>query len=149
MGRSATAAIAVVAVVIFGVLIFAVTRGTAHSPNNSTTPSPSPSASASPTTSTGASASPAAAKATVSYDGSTFTPTQNTVTSGGAITFINKSSREVDVDSDPHPVHTSDTELNVGPIAPGQSKTVTVTKKGNFGIHNHLNPNQTARVTVQ
>jgi hypothetical protein len=51
--------------------------------------------------------------------------------------------------SNPHPVHTDDTDLNVGPVAPGKSKTVVLNKKGTFGFHNHLNTSETAEITIE
>jgi len=90
-----------------------------------------------------------AAAATITYTRDGFSPATTTVTAGQTVTFTNTSPAEVQVDSDPHPVHTDDTDLNVGAIAPGQSKTVVLTKKGSFGIHNHLKPSDTARITIQ
>ena len=49
-------------------------------------------------------------------------------------------------DSDPHPVHTDDTELNVGHVEPGGSMTFTVNKTGTHGYHNHLNPGDTGTI---
>jgi plastocyanin len=87
--------------------------------------------------------------AIVTYTSSGFSPATTTVKSGDSVTFTNKTSEQIQVDSDPHPVHTDDTDLNVGPIGPGSSKTVTLTKKGTFGIHNHLDPGDTAKITIQ
>jgi len=91
------------------------------------------------------------ANATVSivYNDSGFSPSQTTVNAGQSITFTNRSSEQIQVDSDPHPIHTDDPELNVGVIGAGQSKTITVSAKGSYGIHNHLNPSEKARVTIQ
>jgi plastocyanin len=91
-----------------------------------------------------------AAAATISYDGSTFSPAATTVNSGDKVTVKNTSSSTVlDFDSDPHPVHTDNTDLNAGSVAPGKSVTITVTKKGSFGFHNHDNPTQKGRITIQ
>ena len=97
----------------------------------------------------GSSASNQPAAAVVMYTSSGFSPAMTTIKSGDSVTFENKTSDEIQVDSDPHPVHTDDTDLNVGPIAPGQSKTVTLTKKGTFGFHNHLDPSDQAKITIQ
>jgi hypothetical protein len=72
-----------------------------------------------------------------------------TVNSGGQLTVKNTSSKPMQFDSDPHPIHTDDPELNIGPIAPGASATVTLTKKGTFGVHNHLDPTQKATITIK
>jgi len=89
------------------------------------------------------------AASVISYDGNSFSPASTTVKSGQTVTFKNTSNTAVQVDSDPHPIHTDDTDLNVGNIDPGGSKTITVTKIGSFGFHNHLNPSQKGHITIQ
>src|SRR5215469_9005520 len=70
------------------------------------------------------------ATAVITYDSSGFSPALTTVKSGDKVTFKNNSNEGIQVDSNPHPIHTDDTDLNVGAIAPGASATVTVNKKG-------------------
>lgn len=89
------------------------------------------------------------AAATITYDGNTFSSSATTVNSGDAVKVVNSSSKELDFDSDPHPVHTDDPELNAGEIAPGESKTFTLTKKGTWGYHNHLDASQKGEITVK
>ena len=84
----------------------------------------------------------------IEYDGNNFTPNQLTVDAGTTITIKNLSSKNLQFDSDPHPAHTDNTELNVGVVAPGQSKTFIITKKGTFGYHNHLNTSDTGTIVV-
>jgi plastocyanin len=86
---------------------------------------------------------------TITFDGNTFSPAAITVKSGTTVTIKNTSSQDMAMDSDPHPVHTDDTDLNVGDVAPGQSKTFTVEKKGSFGYHDHLDPTVAGRITIQ
>ncbi len=126
------------AVVVVGGVIFAVGQ---YKPG---TPAASPTASVSVTA-----PSNAVMAATITYNDSGFTPATTTVKSGDAVKFTNASSSEIQVDSNPHPVHTDDTDLNVGAIEPGQSKTVTLTKKGSFGFHNHLDASNMANITIQ
>jgi plastocyanin len=90
-----------------------------------------------------------AADATITYSANGFDQASTTVKAGQTIKFTNNSSSTIQVDSDPHPVHTDDQDLNVGSISAGQSKTVTVSKKGTFGIHNHFDSSKTAKVTIQ
>jgi plastocyanin len=90
-----------------------------------------------------------AAAATITYDGKTFSSSVSSVKSGDAVKVVNNSSDDLDFDSDPHPVHTDDPELNAGSIAPGESKTFTLTKKGTWGYHNHLNASQEGKITVE
>lgn len=87
--------------------------------------------------------------ATITYSDQGFSPSLTTVKVGDTVAIKNTSSNELQFDSDPHPVHTDDTDLNVGTIAAGQTKTFTVTKKGSFGFHNHLNPSDSANITIQ
>lgn len=102
------------------------------------------------TTANNSSTTPAPAQAAVvTYDGSSFSPAQITLKAGQTLTFKNTASMAVVVDSNPHPVHTDDPELNVGSIAAGQSQTVTLNKTGSFGLHNHINPAQQGQVTIQ
>lgn len=90
----------------------------------------------------------AAAALTITYDGSNFSLSAETVAVGETVKVTNNSSSELDFDSDPHPVHTDNTELNVGDIAPGESKTFTVHKTGTWGFHNHLDASQHGSFTV-
>ena len=92
--------------------------------------------------------SPAAA-AVITYNGSLFSPSQGTVNKGDTITVKNESSTIVDFESDVHPIHTDNPELNVGEIAPGQSKSFTVNTVGSWGYHNHLNETQTGTIIVR
>jgi plastocyanin len=78
-----------------------------------------------------------------------FSPKTINVTAGGNLTFKNTSSATIQVDSDPHPQHTDNPELNVGQIVPGQTVTITVAKTGTWGIHNHLEPSMKATVVVK
>lgn len=87
--------------------------------------------------------------ATITYNGSTFSLSSNTVPSGSAVKAVNDSSNELDLGSDPHPTHTDNPELNAGTIEPGHSKTFTLTKKGTWGFHNHFDPSQHAFITVK
>jgi len=89
------------------------------------------------------------ASATITFSNSGFTPSKTTVKSGDTVAIKNTSSSDVQMESDPHPAHTDDTDLNVGLVNPGQTKTFTVTKTGTFGFHNHLNPSDTGRITIQ
>lgn len=105
-------------------------------------------ASSDSTTSTGDNDA-AKAAATITYTDSGFSPATITVHSGDTIAIKNTSATQLDFESGPHPGHTSDTELNVGTVQSGKTETVTVTTKGEFSVHNHLNPSDTATVRVQ
>ncbi len=85
---------------------------------------------------------------TITFDGSQFSPATLTVRSGSKVTIKNNSSIDLQMDSNPHPVHTDDTDLNVGLVSGGQSKTFTVTQTGSFGYHNHLDPSVQGQITI-
>ncbi len=63
----------------------------------------------------------------------------------GAYLFLKQSNTT----TTPHPIHTDDPDLNVGTVKPGESMTFTVTKTGEYGYHNHLNPSDKGRITVE
>jgi plastocyanin len=91
----------------------------------------------------------AQATATITYSDNGFSPSSTTVKAGDTVAIKNTSSGDLQFDSDPHPVHTDDTELNVGTVGSGKTVTFTVTAKGAFGFHNHLNPGDKGSITIQ
>lgn len=143
MNKATTAIVAVVLVVIIAGGAIWLSRRNTHSSNNNTSSSTIP---PSQGANTGVTQSVAA---TITYDGSNFSPQLTTVKSGNTVKITNNSQQEISFNSNPHPVHTDDTDLNVGTVEPGQSKTFAVTKKGSFGYHNHLDPSQTGNITIQ
>ncbi len=86
---------------------------------------------------------------TVIYDENGFSPEMLTSKAGEKMIIENKSSSTIQVQSNPHPSHGGNNELNVGAIAAGEGKSVTLNTKGTFGFHDHLNPDNTANVVVQ
>lgn len=90
---------------------------------------------------------PAAATITFTDDG--FSPAVTTVKAGDTVQVVNKSNQELDFDSDPHPTHTDEPELNIGSIEPGKSGTFTVTQRGHWGFHDHLNPSLHGNLVVE
>ncbi len=88
-------------------------------------------------------------EAVITYTNSGYSPKVITVKSGTTVTIKNESSRNMQFDSDPHPAHTTNEELNVEDVRPGQSQTFVVKRTGTFGYHNHLNASQTGTIIVQ
>jgi plastocyanin len=88
-------------------------------------------------------------EATITYGNNGFSPSTLTVKAGTTVTIKNTSSGPLQFDSDPHPQHTEDPELNVGLIKAGSSMTVTVNTKGSHGYHNHLNAGDTGTIVVE
>lgn len=139
-------AIVVVALAIVGAGVYFWMR-TSNTPATQTTPNNSSAETSndadSPATET------QTVSATITYSDSGFAPETVTVKSGQTIAIKNESSTDVQFDSDPHPIHTTNEELNVEIIEPGQVKTFTVTKSGTFGYHNHLNASQTGTIVIE
>jgi plastocyanin len=100
--------------------------------------------------------------ATVSYNGSSFSPSTVTIAEGGTVTFTSTAGN-IWVASNPHPAHTgydgSTLQQHCAPgytgAAPfdqcsaGTSFTFTFNKTGTWGYHNHLNHGATGTVIVQ
>lgn len=85
----------------------------------------------------------------ITYTDSGFSPAQVSVKVGDTVTFKNDSKANIQVNSAPHPAHTQFPELNIGSIAPGESKSVKVTTAGAKKYHNHLNPGQNGTIVVE
>lgn len=90
-----------------------------------------------------------AAAVIITYSNSGFSPKDITVKAGETIEVKNTSSRIVQFDSDPHPVHTDNRQLNIEFIDPGKSKTFSITNTGTWGFHNHIDASETGKITVQ
>lgn len=86
---------------------------------------------------------------TITYDGNSFSSTADTMKAGETVKVINSSNKALDFDSDPHPAHTDNRELNLGDIAPGESRTFVIDKTGTWGYHNHLDASQNGSITVE
>lgn len=117
--------------------------------SSSKTVTTTPSTSSQSQSSSSTPASNQSAADTITFDGSQFSPATLTVKSGTMVTIKNTSSQDVQMQSNPHPTHTDDTDLNVGLVAAGQSKTFTVTKTGTFGYHDHLDPGIQGKITIE
>ena len=99
--------------------------------------------------------------ATVTYSGTSFTPSTVTIAKGGTVTFVDSSGRGFWVASAPHPTHegysgttrtqhcpdTSGTAFDQ--CAPGTSYSFTFQKTGSWGYHDHLNTSAFGTVVVQ
>jgi plastocyanin len=112
--------------------------------SNQTTPETSPPAEeegAQPTSET----SPVAI---ITYTDDGFTPSTLTVKKDSAVTVTNKSSKNVMFSSADHPTHQKQPELNMQTLKPGESGTITITKAGTWGYHDHINETMTGTITV-
>ncbi len=135
-------ALAVVAAIALAAVLMNNSKGTeSNKPNDSSSSSSSDSSSSSTNNSDVA--------IVITYDGTGFTASKTTMKAGDKVEVTNKSTVTLDFDSDPHPVHTDNTELNVGDIEPGESKTFIVDKTGTWGYHNHKNASQHGEISVE
>lgn len=87
--------------------------------------------------------------ATINFTTDGFSPKTITVKSGDTIAIANNSGDTIQFNSNPHPLHTDNPELNVGTIPPGETMRVKLTAKGTWGYHNHLNVTQGGTIIVQ
>ena len=101
------------------------------------------------TNSMSTSSSGQAVAATITYANDKFTPDTITIKAGDTVKIMNSSDEMLQFDSNPHPVHTDEPELNVGQVPAGQSKTFVVTKVGTWGYHDHLSPSEGGKIIVQ
>lgn len=81
-------------------------------------------------------------------------PAQVTISVGQSVTFVNNDTRSHDMESDPHPSHTTCPSIgNVGNLQPGQTKlTFGFSGAGSCGFHDHGNPDNAAlrgRIVIQ
>jgi plastocyanin len=82
--------------------------------------------------------------ATITITSSGISQQQVRIEVGQQVQFSNTSSRNVDIESDPHNVHNLCPPVNVGTMTPGQSRTSnTFTVRGTCSYHDHTNPDDT------
>lgn len=118
------------------------------------TPTPSESPAPAPT--------PASApmSATITYNGTNFSPAAVVIKQGGTVTWINSSAKDMWVASAAHPSHTvyAGTSLRehcAEGAAPsfdqcegGGNYSFTFNKAGTWGYHDHITPSATGRIEV-
>jgi plastocyanin len=77
-------------------------------------------------------------------------PKELTVPLGTRVLFVNNDSRPHDMESDPHPEHDQCPDINLGLLAPGQSReTLNLVSPKTCGFHDHDNPPPTTTVGNQ
>lgn len=97
--------------------------------------------------------SQAADSVTITFTGSGVEGSMQKVKSGGTITWKNTGTAKVQVGSASHPQHTDNQEITgnkfVLEVIPGGEETVTVSKVGTWGFHDHLNLKVNGKVVVE
>jgi hypothetical protein len=98
-------------------------------------------------------AAPDGPTVTVTITSAGVSPKTQTIAPGTRITFQNNDGRSREMTSNPHPDQTDCPALNVGTIAPGQSRTSQpLNATRTCGFHDHSDPenvNVQGSVTVQ
>ncbi len=85
----------------------------------------------------------------IAYSDSGFAPASINAKVGQEVVFKNNSTKELQVNSAPHPAHTLYQELNIGEISEGESKSTTFAKAGSYKYHNHLNASEYGSIVVE
>lgn len=116
--------------------------------NTNTTPVSNANVNTSVNTNTNANTS--VTSTTVTFNGSSFSPSTVNISSGGTVTFVNNSSRSLQVSSNNHPTHTLNPQIGSGSVvAAGGTYSLTLTTKGAWGYHDHLNPSILGTIVVE
>lgn len=149
MGKTGIIAVVIVVLVLAGGALALFKKSANKQPQTTSSLAPATSNSPVSNSNTAPAASQVASQGTINYTDNGFSPASLVVKSGSKVTISNNSSSVLQFQSNPHPVHTDDPQLNVGIIAPGQSKTITVTTTGSHGYHNHKNLGDTGTLVVQ
>lgn len=85
------------------------------------------------------------ATTTITISAAGVSPKDIVVTRGARVTFVNSDGVGHDMNSNPHPEHTSCTDMNVGFVASAQSgQTQVLNIARTCGYHDHNQPSNTA-----
>jgi plastocyanin len=145
MPRSILAASLAALTLTIGSSLAVVACGGGDSPTEPT-PAPSPNPPPPPTP-------PPAGGTTITITSAGVSPRDLAVARGTRVTFVNSDAVGHDMNSNPHPEHTSCTDMNVGNVAPGQSRQTDVLNIARTcGYHDHNQPsnaNLQGTITIQ
>ncbi|HEV7952023.1 MAG TPA: cupredoxin domain-containing protein [Candidatus Saccharimonadales bacterium] len=139
--------IVVASVIILGAWAYAATRPASESSINTPEKSDTTDTSSPETTGTKA-PSESSPVATITYTDDGFSPSTTTVKKGSTITVTNNSTVNVMLSSADHPTHVEQPELNMSTLKPGESGTITLTKVGTWGFHDHIDESMTGTIVV-
>lgn len=89
------------------------------------------------------------ASVTITYTDDGFDPASTKAKAGDTILVVNRSSMSLAFNSDDHPSHMNQSELNIGDVPRGGSQEFTVTKTGTWGFHNHDNASDAGTIVVE
>lgn len=148
MNKKAVIALGILVIVIAGAALWMLRKDPSATDSTNTTPTNSSNDSSQSSTPNDA-VTPTGSEAVITYADSGYSPSSITVKAGDKVIIKNTSSRSMQFDSDPHPAHTINPELNVGAVPAGQEMSFVVDTKGTFGYHNHLNASQKGTIIVE
>lgn len=78
-----------------------------------------------------------------------FEPNEITVNVGTEVVWVNESGQLATVDSNPHPIHTDHSELNLGEFGNGEKINIIFRQPGVYKFHNHYNSEQGGTIIVK
>lgn len=85
---------------------------------------------------------------TLTEDG--FEPKNVVIQTGSAVRWVNESGDDnATVNSDDHPTHKENKEMNLGSFSAGSTLVHIFTTPGTYGYHDHFHPEKTGTVTVE
>lgn len=89
----------------------------------------------------------------ITFSDEGFSPGEAEIKAGQTLKWTNKSSKAIQVASDPHPAHSDNRDITGGEftlnLQPGESKTIIVAVVGSWEYHDHLNPAVKGKVIVE
>jgi plastocyanin len=84
----------------------------------------------------------------VIYANDMFDPATVTVKKGDTVKFVNQGASQAKIESDPHPTHLDNPDLNLGLLDIGKSLSVIMNKVGTWKYHNDLNTTERGEIIV-
>lgn len=78
-----------------------------------------------------------------------FLPASLTIKKGTKIVWINRTDNPVTVNSDPHPIHTLYSKLNLGSFITSKTVQLIFDEPGTYKYHNHLEASMTGTIIVE
>ena len=82
------------------------------------------------------------------YANDIFDPASITIQKGDSVIFVDQGASSALIESDPHPAHSGNAELNLGMLNVGKSLSAQMNSVGTWGYHNDLNTSQTGTIIV-
>lgn len=86
---------------------------------------------------------------TITITSNGFNPSNTRIKAGTRVIWVNKSGIKVTVNSDNHPTHKTSPFLNLGLFENDSSVQAVVEKSGTYTYHNHFDPSQKGKITVE